>query len=126
MRLIRLLPLLFTRFRKEVVLLWNVLTHGDTPTATKLLALLAVVYVISPIDLIPDFIPIIGWLDDIGVVALLLKLAYKFLPAALFESLRAKVYGHKTKTAANPAVAPNAASARQKRVPITIDVTPSK
>ncbi len=45
---------------------------GDrsVPTAHKLVGLFALVYVASPIDLVPDFIPIVGWLDDAGVVAL--------------------------------------------------------
>jgi uncharacterized membrane protein YkvA (DUF1232 family) len=116
-RMIRLLPLLFTRFRKEAVLLWHVLTHSATPATTKILALLAVAYVVSPIDLIPDFIPVLGWLDDIGVVAILLKIAYKFLPKALYETLHAKVYGDKQ---------PVAPATTTKRAPITIDVTPSK
>ena len=33
-----------------------------------IIALLAIIYVISPLDLIPDFIPVIGWLDDLGVL----------------------------------------------------------
>ena len=49
----------FAYFRDRKVSLWS-----------KLLAVFAVVYVISPIDLIPDVIPVIGWLDDIGVVSL--------------------------------------------------------
>ena len=128
MRIIRLLPLLFTRFRKEIVLLWHVLTHTATPTATKVVALLAVAYVISPIDLIPDFIPVLGWLDDIGVVAILLKIAYKFLPAGLYESLRAKVYGAKQSTApaAHASYAPTGPAAAPKRTPITIDVSPGR
>ncbi len=45
---------------------------GDPAVAVwrKLVAAVAAVYVILPIDLIPDFIPIIGWLDDLGVVGL--------------------------------------------------------
>lgn len=46
----------------------------------KLTALLAVVYLISPIDLIPDFIPFFGWLDDLILVPLLLNLAIRLLP----------------------------------------------
>lgn len=38
-----------------------------------LVALLAILYVISPIDLIPDVLPILGWLDDLGVIALALQ-----------------------------------------------------
>lgn len=128
MRIIRLLPLLLTRFRKEIVLLWHVLTHTATPTATKVVALLAVAYVVSPIDLIPDFIPVLGWLDDIGVVALLLKIAYKFLPAGLYESLRAKVYGSRQSTAptAPATYASTRHSAAPTRTPITIDVSPGR
>ena len=43
---------------------------GSVSVWHKLVGLAAVAYVISPIDLIPDCIPVIGWLDDIGVVAL--------------------------------------------------------
>jgi uncharacterized membrane protein YkvA (DUF1232 family) len=93
MRLIRLLPLLLTRFRKEALLLWRVVTHRATPLPAKLLALLAVMYVISPVDFIPDFVPVLGWLDDIGMVAIMLNVAYRFLPAQLYAALRAGVYG---------------------------------
>jgi uncharacterized membrane protein YkvA (DUF1232 family) len=43
---------------------------ASVSTWHKLVGVLAVVYVVSPIDLIPDAIPVIGWLDDIGVIAL--------------------------------------------------------
>jgi uncharacterized membrane protein YkvA (DUF1232 family) len=118
MRLIRLFPLLLTRFRKEVLMLWHVMTHRATPLSAKLIALLAVIYVISPVDLIPDFILVLGWLDDIGVVALLLTIAYKFLPQDLYDLLREKVHGQRA--------APVPASGRNKREPVTIDVSPER
>lgn len=77
--------------RKELLLAWAVLRDPRTPNAAKLSTVLAVLYVISPIDLVSDFIPILGWLDD-GVIAyLLLQAAFRFLPPELMAALRSKV-----------------------------------
>jgi uncharacterized membrane protein YkvA (DUF1232 family) len=82
---------LWAMFRKELLLAWAVLRDPRAPVAAKLATVLAVLYVVSPIDLVSDFLPILGWLDD-GVVAyLLLQLAFKFLPADLMNALRNKV-----------------------------------
>ena len=82
---------LFALLRKEGKLIWAMLRDPRAPLASKLVALLAVAYVISPVDLVSDLIPVLGWLDD-GVVAwLLLQLAFRFLPAELMAALRAKV-----------------------------------
>jgi uncharacterized membrane protein YkvA (DUF1232 family) len=51
----------------------------------KLAAVLSLIYLLSPIDLIPDFIPFFGYIDDIVVVPLLLNLAVKLLPADVRE-----------------------------------------
>lgn len=78
-------------FRKELLLVWAMLRDARTPPAAKLAAVAAILYVVSPIDLVSDFIPILGWVDD-GVIAyLLLQAAYKFLPAELHAALRDKV-----------------------------------
>ena len=82
---------LFAMFRKELLLAWAVLRDPRTPKSAKLAVVLAVLYVVSPIDLVSDFIPILGWLDDGLIAYLLLQLAFKFLPADLMASLRAKV-----------------------------------
>ncbi|WP_395024903.1 YkvA family protein [Comamonas odontotermitis] len=82
---------LLTMFRKELLLAWAVLRDPRAPKAAKLVTVLAALYVISPIDLVSDFIPVLGWLDD-GVIAyLLLQLALRFLPEELLASLRARV-----------------------------------
>ncbi len=134
MRLLRLLPLLFTRFRKEAVMFWHVMRHPQTPGKVKLAAAAAFLYLISPIDLIPDFIPILGLLDDVGVVTLLLSIAYKMLPKDLYDALRMKVGGASTSTSAS-ASAPASASKPSpapsktcggKREPQIIDVTPER
>ena len=82
---------LWAMFRKELLLAWAVLRDPRAPRAAKLATVLAVLYVVSPIDLVSDFIPILGWLDDGLIAYLLLQLAFKFLPADLMASLRAKV-----------------------------------
>lgn len=49
---------------------WRFFVRRDTPLLPKLMALFTVVYIIWPADLIPDIAPFIGWLDDVGFVAL--------------------------------------------------------
>lgn len=81
---------LLTSLRKELLLAWNLLRDPRTPGAAKLVTVLALLYVVSPIDLVSDFIPVLGWIDD-GVIAwLLLQLAFRFLPPELMAALRAK------------------------------------
>lgn len=82
------LGLLLTKFRKELLLAWAVLRDPRSPKAAKIATLLAALYVISPIDFIPDAIPILGWLDDGLIGYFLLQMAFKFLPEDLLESLR--------------------------------------
>lgn len=82
---------IITVFRKELLLAWSVLRDARTPGMAKLAVVLAVLYVISPIDLVSDFIPILGWLDDGLIAYLLLQAAFKFLPAELYATLRGKV-----------------------------------
>ena len=53
-----------------------------TPWYAKLIALLVAGYAISPIDLIPDFIPVLGYLDDVIIVPLGIMLAVRLIPAA--------------------------------------------
>jgi uncharacterized membrane protein YkvA (DUF1232 family) len=82
------LGLLLTKFRKELLLAWAVLRDPRSPKAAKIATLLAALYVVSPIDFIPDAIPILGWLDDGLIGYFLLQMAFKFLPEDLLESLR--------------------------------------
>ena len=61
-----------------------------TPTYVRVLALLVAAYALSPIDLIPDFIPVIGYLDDLLIVPLGLALVVRLTPPEALESARAK------------------------------------
>ena len=59
-------------------------TDSRTPKITKILLWIAIGYALSPIDLIPDFIPVIGHLDDIIIVPVLLYIAIKSIPKDVY------------------------------------------
>ncbi|HAE41053.1 MAG TPA: hypothetical protein DCG57_20830 [Candidatus Riflebacteria bacterium] len=59
----------------------DVVKSDETPLSAKILLVAAVAYFLWPFDLIPDFIPIIGYLDDLIIVPLLIWLAYKQIEA---------------------------------------------
>lgn len=59
--------------------------RGDTPLIAKIAAAIAVGYALSPIDLIPDFVPLLGYLDDIVILPLLIALAVKLIPKNIME-----------------------------------------
>ena len=67
-------------FRDEATTLWRAFWHPDTPLAIKGATLFAALYLVSPLDLIPDFIPFAGWVDDLVLVPLMVSLIVRFLP----------------------------------------------
>lgn len=68
-----------------------VLKHPETPFLAKIFLGLAVGYLLMPFDLIPDFIPIIGQLDEVVVIPILLYLALLFIPKHIIQSCREQV-----------------------------------
>ncbi len=64
------LPMRCPRFIPDARRFWRFVRDPATDWKPKVLALLALGYMMWPIDLIPDFAPVIGWLDDIGVAAI--------------------------------------------------------
>ena len=68
--------------------LWLLSRDARTPRAAKVAALVTLAYALSPIDLIPDFIPVIGFLDDVLLVPLGVLLTLKLTPAALLADCR--------------------------------------
>lgn len=68
------------KIKSELAYYRALTVHARTPRVSKWLIALALVYLASPIDIIPDFIPVIGYLDDLVVVPFLLWLALKFIP----------------------------------------------
>ena len=72
----------------EVGLLARAMFDPEAPWAVRLLLFLILAYVVSPVDLIPDFIPVLGLLDEIILVPLALRLARRMLPPELVERYR--------------------------------------
>lgn len=68
-----------------------VLRHDKTPVLAKIFLGLAIAYVLMPFDLIPDFIPVIGQLDDLVIVPLLVYVALKMIPDAVVNECREQI-----------------------------------
>jgi uncharacterized membrane protein YkvA (DUF1232 family) len=78
------------RIKRDAVMLWFARNHPDTPFLAKALCFLAVVYALSPIDLIPDFIPVLGYIDDMLLVPAMIWLAVRILPAHVVDVCRVR------------------------------------
>lgn len=75
----------FLRFRREAVVLWFAFRHPDTPLHLKVASVFLAAYLLSPIDLIPIFIPVLGLLDDLIIVPFGVSQVVKRLPTAVLE-----------------------------------------
>lgn len=78
------------RIRREVRVWSLVLKDPRTPRVSKWLLGAALAYLASPVDLIPDFIPILGQVDDLVIVPGLVWLATRFIPRAVIAECREK------------------------------------
>ena len=74
--------------KREAVTLWFCTRNPQTPRAAKILALMVVAYAFSPIDLIPDFIPILGFLDDAILLPIGIWITLKLIPRTVIDSSR--------------------------------------
>jgi uncharacterized membrane protein YkvA (DUF1232 family) len=77
--------------KKYIELCKLIYADPRTPRTAKILLWIAIVYALSPIDLIPDFIPVIGHLDDLIVLPVLLYIAMKSVPKNVYIENYVKV-----------------------------------
>jgi uncharacterized membrane protein YkvA (DUF1232 family) len=78
------------RLRAETTALWLCARDPRTPRIARLLVAVVVAYALSPIDLIPDFVPVLGYLDDLIVIPLGIALAIRMVPRAVLEESRTR------------------------------------
>ena len=76
--------------KRDVAALWIAARDPRVPRGVKLLCAAAAAYALSPIDLIPDFIPVLGYLDDAILLPLMIMLAVRLMPPALMAEFRAE------------------------------------
>ncbi|MFP3043316.1 DUF1232 domain-containing protein [Treponema primitia] len=65
----------------------------DVPMYAKVIPLITIGYALSPIDLIPDFIPVLGYLDDLIILPILITLSIKFIPKPIFDECKEEARG---------------------------------
>jgi uncharacterized membrane protein YkvA (DUF1232 family) len=78
------------RIKEDVIVLYLALKDKRVPMTAKLVIALVVGYALSPIDFIPDFIPVLGYLDDIILLPLGIYIAVMLIPANVLSELRVK------------------------------------
>lgn len=78
------------KLKRKVFVLYFAYKDNRTPLYAKVFAICVVAYAFSPIDLIPDFIPILGYLDDVILVPLGVMLTLKMMPDAVIEECKMK------------------------------------
>ncbi|MDR5738972.1 YkvA family protein [Caballeronia sp. LZ016] len=76
------------RIKRDAMTLWFAYRNPATPLFVKLLCVFVVGYALSPVDLIPDFIPVLGYLDDALLLPGLIWLAIRLLPAGIVQESR--------------------------------------
>jgi len=85
------LRLLTKQLKQEFEVYRLVLKHPQTPLISKVFLGLAVGYLLLPFDLIPDFIPLLGQLDDVVIIPLLVYIALLFIPKYIIQSCREQI-----------------------------------
>jgi len=71
--------------KKQIPAIFLAMKRRDTPLLAKIFALITIVYALSPIDFVPDFIPILGYLDDIIILPLLVTITIKLIPDSILN-----------------------------------------
>jgi uncharacterized membrane protein YkvA (DUF1232 family) len=79
------------QLKTEVYILYLALRDPRTPWYAKAFVALIIAYALSPVDLIPDFIPVLGYLDDLILIPAGIYLALKMIPYEVLEEYRQKV-----------------------------------
>lgn len=81
------------QLKRDIPALFLALKDKETPILAKVFAGITVAYALSPIDLVPDFIPVLGYLDDVILLPMFVALTIKFIPKEVLEQNRMQAEG---------------------------------
>ena len=81
------------KIKKDIPVVFLCLKDKNTPITAKIFAAITVGYALSPIDLIPDFIPVLGYIDDVILLPLMIMLTVKVIPKNVWEENKVKTEG---------------------------------
>lgn len=73
------------QLKSKIAVIFLAYKRKDTPFLTKIIIAITVGYALSPIDLIPDFIPVLGYLDELVILPLLIALSIKLIPSNILQ-----------------------------------------
>ncbi len=99
-----------SRLKRQIWAIFLALKNPRTPFIARIVIVVAVAYAVSPIDLIPDFIPVLGYLDDLIILPGLIALAIRLIPKDVMAASRREAWkriasGQKVKSPAGMAAA---------------------
>ena len=81
------------KLKTDIPALFLALKDDNTPIIAKIFAGITVAYALSPVDLVPDFVPVLGYLDDVILLPMLVALTIKFVPKDVLERNRKQAEG---------------------------------
>ena len=73
------------KLKRDIPAVFLAMKHPKTPWYARILAGIIIGYALSPVDLIPDFVPVLGYLDDLVILPLLIILLLRLIPREVFE-----------------------------------------
>ena len=81
------------KLKTDIPAVFLALKRKETPWYAKIMAALTVAYALSPIDLVPDFIPVLGYLDDVLLLPAMVALTVRWIPQGVFDECRSQAEG---------------------------------
>lgn len=81
------------KLKTDIPAVFIALKHPKTPWYAKVMAALTVAYALSPIDLVPDFVPVLGYLDDVLILPAMVVLTVKFIPKEVYRECQIQAEG---------------------------------
>ncbi len=92
---------LLWRLRTQVKVYWLLFKDARTPKISKIMLVAAIIYLLWPFDLIPDFLPFAGFIDELIIVPLIFYIATLFIPKNVVEDNKRRAQGIKKRTKDN-------------------------